>query len=96
MMMMMIMHVTLTGSVLVIVAEVCVNSATELQDIVPLVLVHDFILRLLWNTYMGKKNSLKQLLTNNQTFKQHIKFSFITTCFCKSLWIKVFAKCKAK
>lgn len=58
MMMMMIMHVTLTGSVLVIVAEVCVNSATELQDIVPLVLVHDFILRLLWNTYMEKKTHL--------------------------------------
>ena len=38
---------TLTRSVFIVVAEVCADGAAELQDVVPLVLVHPFVLGLL-------------------------------------------------
>lgn len=38
----------LTSSVFIVVTEVCVDGPAELQDVIPLVLVHPLVLWLLW------------------------------------------------
>ena len=39
---------TLTSSVFIVVTEVCVDGPAELQDVIPLVLIHPLVLGLLW------------------------------------------------
>lgn len=38
----------LTGSIFIVVTEVCVDGPAELQNVIPLVLIHPLVLGLLW------------------------------------------------
>lgn len=48
----------LTSSVFIVVTEVCVDGPAELQNVIPLVLVHPLVLGLLRDTNEGYGNAV--------------------------------------